>query len=413
MGSEWRTATIGALASVSRGASPRPIASPRWFDINSKIRWVRIADVNRSDGRILGTTTQALSADGVVRSRYLEPGTLIMSIAATVGIPVITGVPACIHDGFVSLENLKIDKKFMLYLLKASEARLREAGQSGSQMNVNSDIVRRLEVQIPSEREEQARIASALWDIDDLIELLERSVVKKRAMKQGMMQELLTGRTRLPGFAEPWRAIRFGDHVSYVKNVALSRAQLDSASPLRYLHYGDIHTRSSSVLDASAEDMPRASKALARNAGLLQVGDLVFADASEDPDGVGRSVEIIGVPIDGVIPGLHTIAARFDKHVLADGFKGYLQFIAAFRTQLLALASGTKVLATTRAYISSIELTLPNVVEQAAIAEVLHDADTEIVALERRLEATRAIKQGMMQELLTGRTRLMPTETSA
>src|SRR5690348_11814139 len=103
--SDWRRVRLGDLASISRGASPRPIASPRWFSETSDVGWVRIADVGRSDGLRLTKTTQRLSADGIAHSRLLSPGTLIMSIAATVGLPVITGIPACIHDGFVAFER--------------------------------------------------------------------------------------------------------------------------------------------------------------------------------------------------------------------------------------------------------------------------------------------------------------------
>ncbi len=152
--------------------------------------------------------------------------------------------------------------------------------------------------------------------------------------------------------------------------------------------------------------MPRAPLRSAGRAGRLNVGDLVFADASEDPDGVGKSVEISGVPSEGAVAGLHTIVARFDKTVLADGFKAYLQFNSDFRRQLLRLVAGTKVLATTRSHISSIELALPPPAEQEAIARVLGDADAELAALRTRLMKAKAVKEGMMQELLTGRTRL-------
>lgn len=259
----------------------------------------------------------------------------------------------------------------------------------------------------------QDAIAEVATDVDELIATLERMIAKKQAIKQGIMQQLLTGKTRLPGFTEPWHEVLLGGHVSYVKTVALSRAQLDSDSPVRYLHYGDIHTRSSVTLDAAHEAMPRASSTLLRNAGRLQVGDLVFADASEDPDGVGKSVEVVSVPNAGVVPGLHTIAARFDKAVLADGFKAYLQFIPSFRDALLRLAAGTKVLATTRSSISSITLTLPNVDEQRAIASVIADADREIELLLDRLAKARNVKQGMMQQLLTGRARLPLREDAA
>ncbi len=264
-----------------------------------------------------------------------------------------------------------------------------------------------LNVQLPlPPSDEQSRIVAALISADDLIAALERLIVKKRAIKQGMMQQLLTGRTRLPGFTGEWTDVRLGDHVSYVKTIALSRAQLDTKSTLKYLHYGDIHTRSSVLLDAVAEEMPRASAFLAGRAGQLRCGDLVFADASEDPAGVGKSVEIVDVPSGGVVPGLHTIAARFDKSVLADGFKAYLQFIPLFREQLLRLAAGTKVLATTRSYISSVILALPDVTEQKAIADMLHDSEREIDALRVRLSKARDMRTGMMQQLLTGRTRL-------
>ncbi len=253
---------------------------------------------------------------------------------------------------------------------------------------------------------QQLAIGQAARDAARVVAALERLIAKKESIRQGVMQQLLTGKTRLPGFDQPWTERLLGDHVAYVKTVALSRAQLDADSPLRYLHYGDIHTRTEVRLAAAEEPMTRAAAGLAGSAGRLQVGDVVFADASEDPEGVGKSVEIASVPTEGVVPGLHTIAARFDKSVLADGFKAYLQFIPAFRTALLRLAAGTKVLATTRSYISSISVYLPSIDEQRAIAGVLIDADAEIETLVNRLNKVRAIKQGMMQELLTGRTRL-------
>lgn len=227
------------------------------------------------------------------------------------------------------------------------------------------------------------------------------------------MQQLLTGNTRLPGYEAPWPEVLLGNAVGYVKTAPLSRAQLDETSPLRCLHYGDIHTSDRVVLDAAHAPMPRASALLAAGAGHLRRGDLVFVDASEDSAGVGKAVEITSVPSAGVIAGLHTIAARFDKSVIADGFKAYVQFIPAFRTALLRRAAGTKVLATTRSHISSVVLALPDAEEQRAIARVPTDADSEIAALHERLHKAREIKQGMMQQLLTGRTRLPVAEAIA
>lgn len=137
-----------------------------------------------------------------------------------------------------------------------------------------------------------------------------------------------------------------------------------------------------------------------------------MVDASEDLYGVGKSVEIARVQEgEEVAAGLHTIAARFDKTVLADGFKAYLQFCPPFVDHLKRLAAGTKVYATNRSHLASVEMPLPCVEEQRAIAETLRDIDAEIAALEARLAKTRALKQGMMEQLLTGRIRLVQPST--
>ncbi len=255
------------------------------------------------------------------------------------------------------------------------------------------------------------RYESSLAEIDAELATLRLQIASSLSAMGA--DQLLTGEQRLPGFTQPWREVALGNHVTYVKTVGLSRAQLDAESPTKYLHYGDIHTRTSIFLDAAREAMPRAKAELLRNAGRLRVGDLIFADASEDADGVGKSVEIVAVPADGVVAGLHTIAARFGKGVLADGFKAYLQFIPGFRNALLRLAAGTKVLATTRRYISSITLRLPEVDEQLAIVAVLRRMDHEIDLTRSRLAKSQAMEIGMRQELLVGRTRLSAAETAS
>jgi len=324
----------------------------------------------------------------------------------------ILGIPAAMNQACAAIEpSREVDPGYLLAYLRQNYELIRSLSNSGGQENLSGGIVKKIPVVLPK-LSEQSRIASVAQDASELIHVLEMLIAKKRAMRLSIIQQLLTGATRLPGFESPWCEVRLGDHVNYVKTVALSRAQLDTESPLRYLHYGDIHTRSSVTLDAATEEMPRANSVLAGNAGRLRRGDVVFADASEDPAGVGKSVEVLSVPPDGVVPGLHTIAARFDSSVLADGFKAYLQFIPEFRTALLRLAAGTKVLATTRSYISSITLRLPDIHEQRAIAKVLHDADAEILLFGERLTKARNVKLGMMQDLLTGRTRL-PDEAAA
>jgi type I restriction enzyme S subunit len=267
--------------------------------------------------------------------------------------------------------------------------------------------VKFIEVRIPRPSVlEQRAIATTLTDVDALLDRLERLIAKKRDLKQAAMQQLLTGQIRLPGFDGPWQVKRLGDHVTFLRNGVNSRAELRPEGRVRYLHYGDVHASKEVYLIPAT--LPFLPDTKAASLDHLQDGDLIFADASEDLAGVSKSVEVKGVGTMEVVSGLHTLAARFDKKVLADGFKGYLQFCPPFAAHLRRLAAGTKVFATNRAHVASVEMRLPEVTEQTAIARVLSDMDAELAAWDARRAKTRDLKQAMMQELLTGMTRLLP-----
>jgi type I restriction enzyme S subunit len=275
-----------------------------------------------------------------------------------------------------------------------------------AQKHFNVGDMRNLVVALPALPEQRA-IATALNDVDALLGGLDRLIAKKRDLRQAAMQQLLTGQTRLPGFHGEWEVKRLGDHVTFLRNGVNSRAELLPEGRVRYLHYGDVHACKDT--DLSPDSLPFLPDAKAVRLDRLRDGDLIFADASEDIAGVSKSVELRGIGNTEVVPGLHTIAARFDKTVLADGFKGFLQSCPPFATHLRRLAAGTKVYATNRAHIASVEMRLPRGPEQVAIAAVLSDMESELAALEARRLKTRDLKQAMMQELLTGKTRLVST----
>ena len=293
--------------------------------------------------------------------------------------------------------------RFLTYVL--GRMRLNRFSESSAQPGLSVSKLLGLPLAIPPTEAEQLAIATALSDVDALLDTLDRLIAKKRDLKQAAMQQLLTGQVRLPGSRGEWDVKRLGDHVAFLRNGTNSREELTQDDPVKYLHYGDVHACVGTQLGPNS--LPSLPSEKAKSLARLQDGDLVFADASEDLAGVGKSVEMRGVGGAETVPGLHTIAARFDRSVLADGFKSYLQFCPTFSGQLRRLAAGTKVYATNRAHIASVEMRLPGVEEQTAIVAVLSDMDAELSALEARLDKTRDLKQGMMQELLTGRTRLI------
>ena len=193
---EWAEAAIGQLATIQRGASPRPIDSPLWFDENSQVGWVRISDVT-SSGRFLDETVQKLSAAGIAKSRPVASGSLIMSICATVGRPIVTRIETCIHDGFVVFDDLCADQTFLFYALSRIEKEWSKHGQTGSQMNLNTGLINSTKIPLAQDRAEQAAIGAIFSDLDDELDALEGRLAKARDVKRGMMQELLAGRVRL------------------------------------------------------------------------------------------------------------------------------------------------------------------------------------------------------------------------
>ena len=192
---DWEVRKLGEVVKITRGASPRPIDNPIWFQEDSKIGWVRISDVSKSN-KFLFRTTQKLSPEGISKSRFVQSNSLIMSICATLGKPIITTFDVCIHDGFVVFSDLKIEKEYLYNYLKFIEDDWSKTGQTGSQMNLNTTIINGTEINFP-EKAKQQEIAEILSSMDLEIESLENRLQKARQLKQGMMQDLLTGKVRL------------------------------------------------------------------------------------------------------------------------------------------------------------------------------------------------------------------------
>ena len=192
----WGVKNLGKIADIRRGASPRPIKNPKWFSDSGR-GWIRISDVTSSNV-YLNSTTQYLSEDGARNSVAVNRGDLIMSICATIGIPIIINIPACIHDGFVLFKNYEkeLDTFFLYFSLQVKTEILTGKGQPGTQKNLNTTIVGDIEIDYP-DVDEQRKIGLILRDIDIEISGLEMKLDKLKMLKQGMMQNLLTGRIRL------------------------------------------------------------------------------------------------------------------------------------------------------------------------------------------------------------------------
>ncbi|NBF76992.1 type I restriction endonuclease subunit S [Klebsiella pneumoniae] len=185
---EWQIMKLGEIAQIKRGASPRPITDPIWFDSLSNIGWVRISDVTKSNKYLL-KTEQYVSDKGVKKSRLVNSEKIIMSICATIGKPICTTFDVCIHDGFVVFESLSTNTDFLYYYLSFIEDNWQRYGQPGTQVNLNVDIVSNESINIPS-LSEQIKISQFLANIDNKLTSKKAELDKLKTWKQGLLQQM-------------------------------------------------------------------------------------------------------------------------------------------------------------------------------------------------------------------------------
>ncbi|PJG57498.1 restriction endonuclease subunit S [Aeromonas cavernicola] len=371
-------------------------------------------------------------AEYLKHSKTLTSKTIFLSINGTIGNLARYKAERLVLGKSVAYLTIKDSGSeiFSYYALQTEKTKkFFEDGLTGSTIkNLGLSTIRNTMIPVPS-YEEQTAIANVLSDSDALIDSLEQLIGKKQAIKRATMQQLLTGRTRLPAcppspcalrpdgtpkgykpselgdIPEDWEVMTYGEIFTFLSTSTNSRADLSNIGEYGYIHYGDIHTKFNNALDLNEFNLPRISSHLA-SSSFVENGDVVMADASEDYEGIGKSVEICNVGSKKVVAGLHTFLLRDKNKYMADGYRGYLHCIPAVKNAFDRLATGMKVYGLSKNNLAVVPVPIPSQKEQTAIATILSDMDNELAALEHKLAKARALKQGMMQQLLTGNIRL-------
>ena len=277
--------------------------------------------------------------------------------------------------------------------------------ESSAQPGLSVEKLVRYKLAVPP-IEEQRKIAEILGVWDEAIEKQSRLIEKLELRKRALMQRLLTGRTRLPGFTTPWQKVKLGEIGTFLSTNTLSRDKLnDNNGSIQNIHYGDILVKYSSIVDAKLTAIPYVNEDVAISSDYLENGDIVFSDTAED-NIVGKAVEISNIADKKIVAGLHTMLFRPNKGSYAQHFLGYYLNSDAYRKQLAPLIQGIKVCSISKRAICHTIVLTPSLPEQKAIAEVLTTADDEIATNRKKLDALRLQKRGLMQQLLTGKTRV-------
>ncbi len=289
------------------------------------------------------------------------------------------------------------DPLFVSYLLRTIDFQS-HSGKSGVP-GVNRNDLHALRVSIPPTVAEQRAIAGALSDVDALIGAMDQHIAKKRDLKQATMQQLLTGQTRLPGFHGEWEVRSLHEVCQKIQDGTHFSPKLGGTDYL-YVTSKNIGFGKFDVSTADRIDAVEHAKIYARCD--VKKGDLLLTK-----DGANTGNAALN-PLDEPFSLLSSVALlRFDcrRHLPAYFLYQVLSFDG--QRQIKDLMSGNAITRVTLVKIRSLRFSVASLEEQTAIAEVLSDMDAELAALEQRRDKTRALKQGMMQELLTGRTRLV------
>ncbi len=396
------------------------------FDFNLPT-YLRITDISE-DGRFIAQHKMSVD-NSLSKNYYLESGDLVIArTGASVGKSYLYDEKdgLLVFAGFLirfKPNKEKLNSVFFKYLTQTKNywnwvvANSMRSGQPG----LNSNEFKKYSFGLPPTIHEQTAIAIALSDADALIWSLEQLIEKKKNIKQGAMQELLTGKRRLNGFDNnlgykqtevgmipaDWELKTYDEIFLFLKTATYSRAELSDNEDVKYLHYGDIHTKWNLHLNFESAELPSITSSKVCGYNLLQDGDVIMADASEDYHGIGKSVEVLNIKRTKSISGLHTFLLRDKNKIFVDGFRGYLHVNAIVKNQFDRLATGMKVYGVSKFNLKRVQVPVPNHLEQIAISNALNEMEREFLQLESKLEKHRRIKQGMMQNLLTGKIRLI------
>lgn len=400
---EWDVSILGdSCGLITKGTTPTSLG--RNF-ARSGIRFLKAESISEAGDTIpdkvafIDEVTHAL-----LKRSQLMFGDLLVSIAGVLGrVGRVENIdlPANTNQALAIVrlgKQSRIIPSFLFYCLRSPviERQIRDINVQAAQANISLQNVRDFRLPLPSTKAEQEAIAKALSDIDVLIGSLDLLIAKKRDLKQAAMQQLLTGKQRLPGFSGEWEVKRLGEITEIISGgTPKTNEPLYWDGSIKWCTPTDITGCSGKYLVATERTISASGLANC-SAQLLPVGSLLLCSRATIGD-----IRIAACKI--------TTNQGFKSLICHPGVSNEFLYykLLIMKPKLVERAIGSTFLEISKKDTAALELIMPEYNEQTAIAAVLSDMDAELSALEQRRDKTRALKQGMMQELLTGKTRLI------
>lgn len=402
---KMKVVALKSIADVSSGNTPSRRKSEYW---NGSIPWITTGELE--SGYVTASkecvTEKALKETAL---KLYHKGTVLIAMygqGKTRGTAAVLGIEATVNQACAALTVHSGCSKFLFYQLQNSYHAIRRLSNTGNQENLNAEIIKNFKIPWPDELEQQ-KIATILSTQDKVIELKEKLLVQKQQQKKYLMQQLLTGKKRLPGFNEKWKVEKFSEIFDFLSTNTLSRDNLfEGVGAIQNIHYGDILTKFDEVIDLDCVCLPSIKEsAIPNNCATVKSGDIIIADTAEDLT-AGKAVEVQNIGDRVIYSGLHTMLCRPKEQLFSDGWLGFYMNSEAYHKQLIPYIAGVKVMAISKSNIVKTYIAIPSKAEQAAIVEILSTSDHEIDLLQKSIDAEKQKKKALMQLLLTGKVRV-------
>jgi type I restriction enzyme S subunit len=399
---DWKVSNLRtALANLidNRGKTP-PLSNEGYplLEVNA----IYGADKNPDFSKVTKYVSQD-TYDHWFRDGHPKEGDILVATVGSVGASAIMADESgCIAQNIIGLRvSRSFNAGFVYYYTQTEvfKSQIRAVLMGAVQPSLKVPHLMGFLIPYPSEKDEQRAITGALGDVDALLGTQEKLIAKKRDLKLATMQQLLTGQKRLPGYTGEWEVKRLGEIGTFTKGKGIKKDEV-VADGLPCIRYGEIYTHYNDYIRSFRSFI---SLKIARESQRLKKGDLLFAGSGETAEEIGKCVAFLGDE-EAYAGGDIVILSPAGQNSM---YLGYLMNHTSVIEQKARMGQGDAVVHISASNLGQLNLRLPLFDEQTAIATVLSDMDAEIGALEQRLAKTHALKQGMMQELLTGKTRLI------
>jgi type I restriction enzyme S subunit len=402
---EWDVRTIDQVAFVTSGKR-LPLGSSL-VDHPTPHPYIRVTDMRPGSVELSDIKYVPESVFPAIKRYRIYQSDIFISVAGSLGI--VGTVPkeldgANLTENADRITNIECSQEYLLYVLMAPlvQNAIDSIRTVGAQPKLALTRIRKFKIPLPPTDAEQRAIAAALSDADALLHGLDRLIAKKRALKQTAMQQLLTGQTRLPGFREEWRPLNMTE-TSTLK----ARIGWQGLTTAEYLPTGTYYLVTGTDFADGKVQWSTCCFVSAERYAQDHYIQLNPRDILLTKDGtIGKVGYVDGLPGPATLnSGVFVIRPKSGKY--DPRFFYYVLTSNIFHDFLHRLRAGSTISHLYQKDFVSFSFLAPSAVpEQAAIAAVLSEMDAELSALEARRDKTRALKQAMMQELLTGRTRL-------